>query len=73
MASGTCGTDTGTGLIPFRAHQMVLIADRQGEDIRCHWMLSRQVEGEFKDRWMTSAVAAEAPVQREFVNMRRGP
>ena len=51
---------------------MVLIADRQGEDIRCHWMLSRQVEGEFKDRWMTSAVAAEAPVQREFVNMHRG-
>ncbi|MEN8802883.1 MAG: hypothetical protein ABF297_13000 [Thiogranum sp.] len=52
---------------------MVLIADREGEDIRCHWMLSRQVEGEFKDRWMTSAVvAAEAPVQREFVNMRRG-
>jgi len=73
MAGGTCGTNTGTGLISLRAHQMVLIAGREGEEIRCHWMLSRQVEGEFKDRWMTSVVvAAEAPVQREFVNIRRG-
>jgi hypothetical protein len=56
-----------------RAHQIVTITDRNGEDIRYHWVLTRQVEGEFKDCWMTSAViAAEPPLQREFVNMRRG-
>jgi len=73
MAGGTCGTDTGTGLISFRAHQIVTITDRNGEEIGYHWVLSRQVEGEFKACWMTSAViAAEPALQREFVNMRRG-
>jgi len=55
------------------AHQLVTVTDREGEEIRYHWVLSRQGEGEFKDCWMTNAViAAEPTAQREFVNMQTG-
>ena len=61
------------GISADRAHQIVTITDREGEEIRYRWALSRQVEGEFKDCWMTSAViAAEPPLQPELVNMRTG-
>lgn len=51
---------------------IVTVTDREGEEIRYHRLTSRQIQGEFEDCWMTSAViAAKSPLQREFVNMRR--
>ena len=56
-----------------KAHQIVIVTDREDKEIPYHWLLARQGEGEFRDCWMTNAViVAEPSAQREFVNMQRG-
>ena len=53
------------------AHQRVTITDTVGEEIIYHWVLVRQVEGEYKDCWMTDAVIpADRPVQRILTQYR---
>lgn len=53
-----------------QAYQMVIITDAEGEEIAYHWSLSRQIEGEFKDCWMTDAVIpVQRPTQQESVRV----
>ncbi len=48
------------------AYQIVIITDKEGEEVAYIWVLSRQSEGEFRDCWMTDAVIpAQRPVQRK--------
>jgi hypothetical protein len=39
-----------------KAFQTVTIVDKEGEETRYLWVLSRQSQGELKDCWMTDAV-----------------
>ena len=40
----------------FKAFQTVTIIDKEGDETRYLWVLSRQRHGELKDCWMTDAV-----------------